>query len=238
MQVEQVRQLRKSVTVIPGSSHSQAPWGRKFKYSSGSNNKQSADNILASSEHDSKGGKASTMKVDQQKFEKGAPKTGREGCPKGRVQGDRDDNEGHSVCCSSRLEKGVAGLTLKEGQNGGNSSASGLKNRLGILEECTKQSAVKSVPLRTWKKIARQCQQSDVDKQPSSMERRPEIDIEEVTLNKRLLKIDISFFHECLSVRFGWIRQKGSVVLFVVDCVFGGRRVGDFVFFLFFRLEV
>ena len=56
------------------------------------------------------------------------------------------------------------GLTLNEGKNGGNSTASGLKIRPGPLEDCTNPSVVKFVPLRTWKKIACLSQQSDVDK--------------------------------------------------------------------------
>nr|POF22570.1 hypothetical protein CFP56_40568 [Quercus suber] len=89
---------------------------------------------------------------------------GSKGCPRGNAQGGSDGNEGYSVCYPSRIERGVVGLTLKEGENGGNSFASGLKLRSGPLENCTNQSAVKSVPLRTWKKIARRSQQSDVDK--------------------------------------------------------------------------
>ena len=195
IRAEQVRQSWKSVIVISSSSHSQAPWGRKFKSSSGSNNRQSTDNFSTSSEHGSKGGETSTMKVDQRKFKKGAPKIGRDGCPKGRVQGDRDGNKGHSVCCSSRIERGVVGLTLKERKNGGNSSANGLKIRLGPLEDCTNKSVVKSVPLRTWKKIARQCQQSNVDRQLSSMKRHLEMDLEEVTLNKRQC-MDFSYSYD------------------------------------------
>ena len=89
------------------------------------------------------------------------------------------------MCYSSRIERAVVGLSLKDGKDGGNSSASGLKLRLGPLEDCTNKSVVKSAPLRTWKNIACQCQKPDVDKQPSSMDRRPEMDLDEVTLNKR-----------------------------------------------------
>ena len=89
------------------------------------------------------------MKVDRQNIEKGGPKLRREGCSKVKVQGHSDGNEGHSVCYTSRMERVVVGLTLKEGKNGGNGSASGLKIRLGPLEDCTNLSVVKSVPLRT-----------------------------------------------------------------------------------------
>ena len=41
-----------------------------------------------------------------------------------------------------------------------------------------------------------------------------------LSLSLLLLKIDIFFFHECRSVRFGWIRQKDLWFLFVVDCIF------------------
>ena len=93
------------------------------------------------------------------------------------------------------MERGVVGLTLMEAKNGGNSTASGLKIRPGPLEDCTNLSVVKSVPLRTWKKITCLSQQSDVDKQPSSLERRPEIDLDEVTLNKRQC-MDFSYSHD------------------------------------------
>ncbi|KAL0015774.1 hypothetical protein SO802_002843 [Lithocarpus litseifolius] len=43
MRAKQFRQSRKSVAVISGSSRSQAPWGRKYKSPSGSNNGQSDD---------------------------------------------------------------------------------------------------------------------------------------------------------------------------------------------------
>ena len=86
------------------------------------------------------------------------------------------------------------GLTLKEGNNAGNSSASGMKIRPSPLEDCTNHSVVKFVPLRTWKKIARLSQQSDVNKQPSNLERRLEIDPEEVTFNKRQC-MDFSYSH-------------------------------------------
>ena len=68
------------------------------------------------------------------------------------------------MCYSIRMERGVVGLTLNEGKNGGNSTASGLKIRPGPLEDCTNPSVVKFVPLRTWKKIACLSQQSNVDK--------------------------------------------------------------------------
>ena len=87
MRAEQVRQTQKSVAVISGSSCSQAPWGRNFKSSSGSRNRQSVDNFSASSKHGSKGGVASTMKVDQQNIEMGAPKLGREGYSKDKSSG-------------------------------------------------------------------------------------------------------------------------------------------------------
>ena len=170
MRAEQVRQTRKSVAVILGSSRSQAPWGRKFKSPSGSGNEHSADNFFASTEHGSKGGAASSMNVDQQNIEKGGPKIRRKGCSKGKAQGYSDDTEGHSVSYSLRMERGVVGLTLNGGKKDGNSSAGGLNIRLGPVEECSNQCVVKSVPLRTWKKIARLSQQSDVDKQPSSLE--------------------------------------------------------------------
>ena len=85
MRDEQFRQSRKSIAVISGSCRSQAPWGRKYKSPSSSNNGQTDDNFSASSEHGSKGVAASTMKVNQRKTEKGAPKTGKDGSPKGRV---------------------------------------------------------------------------------------------------------------------------------------------------------
>lgn len=43
----------------------------------------------------------------------------------------------------------------------------------------------KSVTLRTWKRVARKSQKSNVDKQPSSMDRRPEMDCIEVESNKK-----------------------------------------------------
>ena len=194
MRAEQVRQTRKSVAVISSNSRSQAPWGRKFTSSSGKGNGQIADNFSTSSGHGSKGGAASTMKVDQHNIEKGGPKLCKEDYSKGKDQGHSDGIQGHSVCYSSQIERGVVGLTLKEGNNGGNSFASGMKIRPGPLEDCTNHSVVKSIPLRTWKKIARLSQQSDVDRQPSNLERRPEIDPDEVTLNKRQC-MDFSYSH-------------------------------------------
>ena len=195
LRADQVRQSRKSVAVIPGSSRSQAPWGRKFKSSSGSGNGHSADNFSASTEHGSKAGAVSSMNVEQQNIEKGGPKVRREGCSKGKTQGHFDDTDGHSVSFSLRMERGVVGLTLNGGKEVGNSSAGGLNIRLGTIEEGSNQCAVKSVPLRTWKKIACLSQQSDVEKQPSSLERRPEIDLDEITLNKRQC-MDFSYSHD------------------------------------------
>lgn len=123
--------------------------------------------------------------MNQQKNDMGASKTFRDYSPKVRVQSDRDGNVGHSVCYSSRIERGVVGLTLKERKDGGNSAATGLKFPRGPLEDCTNLSVGKSVPLRTWKKIARQSQKSNVDKQPSSMDRRSDMDFTKVALNKR-----------------------------------------------------
>ena len=77
------------------------------------------------------------------------------------------------------------GLTLNGEKKGGNSSVGGLIIRPDPVEECSNQCVVKSVLLRTRKKIARLSQQSDVDKQPSSLEHRPEIDLDEITVNKR-----------------------------------------------------
>ena len=135
------------------------------------------------------------MNVDQQNIEKGGPKIRRKGCSKGKAQGHSDDTEGHSVSYSLRMERGVVGLTLNGGKKDGNSSAGGLNIWPGPVEECSNQCVVKSVPLRTWKKIARLSQQSDVDKQPSSLERRPKIDLDEITLNKRQC-MDFSYSHD------------------------------------------
>ena len=49
----------------------------------------------------------------------------------------------------------------------------------------TNQGKMKSVPLRTWKKIAHQSQRPNEEGQPSSMDRLPDLDITEVSLNKR-----------------------------------------------------
>ena len=181
--------------MIPGSSRSQAPWGRKFKSSSGSGNGHSVDNFSASTEHGSKGGVVSSMNVEQQNIKKGDPKVCREVCSKGKTQGHSDDTDGHSVSFSLRMEKGVVGLTLNGGKEDGNSFVGGLNIRPGPIEEGSNQCVVKSVPLRTWKKIARLSQQSDVEKQPSSLERRPEIDLNEITLNKRQC-MDFSYSHD------------------------------------------
>ena len=79
----------------------------------------------------------------------------------------------------------MAGLFFKEGVAGGNSVADGLMTRSGPMEDGVKVCEGKSVTLRTWKRVARQSQKANVDKQPSSMDRRPEMDCIKVESNKK-----------------------------------------------------
>lgn len=137
----------------------------------------------------------SIWKVNQRKIDKGAFEKGRDSSPKDIGQRVRDENDGHSECFSSRIERGVVGLTLKEGANGDKSVDYRLKLRTGTTEDCINQNVGKLVPVRTWKRIARQCHKSNNDKQLSSMDRRPSMDLDGVTLNKRQC-MDFSNSHE------------------------------------------
>ena len=114
MRAKLTRQTRKLVAVISSSSRSQAPWGRKYKSPTGSKNGHSDDDFSASSKNGSKSVSASTMKTDQQMNEVIESKIVGGGSSKGNEQFVRDDNEGQSENYSSRIERGVVGLTLKE----------------------------------------------------------------------------------------------------------------------------
>nr|POF12307.1 hypothetical protein CFP56_68052 [Quercus suber] len=98
MRAEQFKQSRKSVVVISRSAHSQAPWGRKFKSPSSSNNGHSDDNFSASSKHGSKGDLVSTMKVDQRKNALEGPDTAKGGSLKEGMAG------GNSVATGLKIQ--------------------------------------------------------------------------------------------------------------------------------------
>ena len=149
LRADQFRLSRKSVAVIPGSSRSQAPWGRKFKSSSGRGDGHSAANFSASTEQDSKADAVSSMNVEQLNVEKGGPTVHREGCSKGKAQGHSDDTDVHSTSSSLRMERGVEGLMLNGGEDDGNSFAGGLNILSSPIENGSNCGVVKSVPLRT-----------------------------------------------------------------------------------------
>ena len=96
----------------------------------------------------------SNMNVDQRKTDQGRSELARGGNSKVRGQNDSGGDECQSASYSSQIERGVVGLSLKEGVAGGNSVADGLMTRLGPMEDGVKVCEDKSVTLRTWKRVA------------------------------------------------------------------------------------
>ena len=96
----------------------------------------------------------------------------------------------------------MEGLMLNGGEDEGNSFTGGLNIRSSPIENDSNGGVVKSVPLRTWKKIARLRQQSDIEKQPTSLERRPEIDQDDMIVSKR----------QCMDFSYSQDRENIEVV--------------------------